>query len=125
MDLNLDAVKNTDEQQDIQQNMPDIFKDVEIVMALPSGIELKWKYAIGESVLTLKKRLADEEHYSESSKFYLEEKSDKTYMLDPLSLNDFQRIQELAKNNAPVRIIVEGTKIVDKWNSLLVTKNGF
>jgi len=115
MDLNLDAVKNTDEQQDIEQNMPDIFKNVELVMILPNGKELRWNYAIGESIQTLKKRLVDDEHYLETSKFYLEEKSDKTYMLDPLSLNDFPRIQELAKNNAPVKIIVEGTRVADKW----------
>lgn len=72
------------------------------------GEEIHWSYTLGEALTTFKRRLVNERQIRDDCKFYLGEEKKENYMMDPMSLNDFPAILNLAKHKNPVRIIVSG-----------------
>jgi len=109
MDLNLNKV--------IESKIPShreeaeaLFDDVKLRMVLPSGEELEWSYPVGESLQTLILRLY-QLHDINTQKLYLEEKKEESFLMDPMSLNDFDKIKQLHKEGKEVKIIVDGKSV--------------
>jgi len=97
-----------------QEETDALFPDVEVVFVLPSPFPpLCVRCSIGEALQSFIERLQNDYGSSSSDhtlRFYLERTDPSCYMMDPLSLNDFPRVRELAAQNKPIRIIVEGLR---------------
>jgi len=91
----------------LQEETQQLFENVQVELITPVG-DFFWTYPIGESLQTLILRLvSDHDLMEEGMKLYLEEISPMTFMMDPLSLNDFPRVRELAKGRQAIRIVVD------------------
>jgi len=83
------------------------FETVPVTIVFPDGEELVLSFLMGETLREIKHKVFDEKQlWGQDFKMYLGFVSQATYMMDPLSLNDFPAVCELASSKQSIRIAV-------------------
>jgi hypothetical protein len=108
------------------ENEVNIFEEVELIIQKSEREQIaRWKYPIGETISTIKKRICDENNLSFNDvKLYINDtpnNNKRNYLLDPLSLNDIPIIVENKKQPVVINVEITSTSTSSPTSSSSTT----